>query len=65
MKECWILFSKENQYYQPERAFEELYWHVPKHEDLEKYGFSEKESKALRKDNINGCGEYWVSKFKN
>ena len=59
----WILFSIANEYNQPSKAFEKLFWHKPTYEELKEFGYSKDESKGMRKNNINGCGDYWVEEF--
>lgn len=61
----WILMFVDNEYNQPERAFEKLWWHEPTYEDLKVYGFSEEEAKELHKPNWGGDTEYWVEEFSN
>lgn len=62
----YILFSIANQYDQPEKAFEKLFWNKPTFEDLKPYGFSEEEyHENMFKRNIGGCGKFWVEEFIN
>ncbi len=63
MKKVWILFYIDNEYNQPDRAFEKLYWEKPTHKQLEKYGFSKADTKAFQKPNRGGEAEYWVEEF--
>jgi len=53
----------DNEYNQPEKAFEKLWWHKPTYKDLKEYGFSKKEAKGLFKSNKNGETKYWVESF--
>jgi len=63
MKTIWILFSVANDYSQPEKAFEKLFWSKPTYEDLKEYGFDEKDAKRLIRPNYGGMTEYWVESF--
>jgi len=59
----WILMSVANDYNQPDKAFEKLFWEKPTYDDLKEFDFSEQEAKDLTKNNISGCGDYWVETF--
>lgn len=59
----WILMSVANDYNQPDKAFETLWWEKPTYEDLKPYGFSEEEAKRMRSPNKFGDGDYWVETF--
>jgi hypothetical protein len=48
----WILFSVANEYYQPEKAFEKIYWEKPTKEDKERV-------KLLN----SGDDEYWIEEL--
>ena len=48
----WILFSVANDYNQPEKAFEKIYWEKPSKEEL-------KRVEILNEDNDN----YWIEEF--
>lgn len=63
MKTVWILFSVANDYNQPNKAFEKLWWHKPTHDDLKEFGFDLKESEHLIKPNRGGMTEYWIESF--
>lgn len=64
MKTVWILFSVVNDYNQPEKAFEKIYWHKPTYEDLMEYGFSSDEAnKECPYLNKVGSVEYWIESF--
>ena len=65
MKKVWILFSVANDYNQPEKAFEELWWEKPSFEDLKKYGYTEEDynSEEMCKPNRGGETTYWVEEF--
>ena len=63
MKKVWILFSVANDYNQPEKAFEKLWWYKPTYENLKEFGFTENEAKKLKKPNNGGGGEYWIECF--
>lgn len=52
--EIWILFSVANQYYQPEKAFEKIYWEEP----------TKEERKRISDLNENSSDRYWIEKFK-
>ena len=61
----WILMYVDNDYNQPEKAFEKLWWHKPSYNELKEYGFSEDDAKKLWKPNRGGETEYWVETFTN
>lgn len=62
-KTVWILMYVDNDYNQPEKAFEKLWWTKPTYKELEEYGFSEEDAKNLSKPNRGGQTEYWVEAF--
>ena len=55
--------SIANDYNQPEKAFEELWWFEPTHNELKQYGFTKEESVNLIKPNRGGSTQYWVESF--
>ena len=63
MKTVWILMSIANDYNQPEKAFEKLWWFKPTHNELKQYGFTKEESVNLIKPNRGGSTQYWVESF--
>ena len=64
MKSVWILFSVANDYNQPDRAFEELFWEKPTLEDLKKYVDNESANKILQGMNVRSYGgDWWIEKF--
>tara|TARA_R110002020_G_scaffold421528_1_gene630613 strand:- start:356 stop:544 length:189 start_codon:yes stop_codon:yes gene_type:complete len=48
----WILFSVANDYNQPDKAFEKIYWEEPTKEERERV-----------KEMNNYGGEYWIEEF--
>lgn len=50
--EIWILFSVANDYNQPEKAFEQIYWEKPTKEEIERV-------KRLNEGN----DRYWIESF--
>jgi hypothetical protein len=63
MKTVWILMYVTNDYNQPDKAFEKLWWYEPTHEDLKEYGFSKEDSEKRYKPNRGGQTKYWVESF--
>ena len=64
MAKVWILFSVANDYNQPDKAFEELFWEKPTQKYLmEKYGFNTEQAKEMRQSNVDGSGDFWVEEF--
>lgn len=59
----WIVMSIANAYDQPEKAFEELFWHKPTLGELKKYGFKEEHMERMNKPNKFGDGDVWVEEF--
>jgi hypothetical protein len=49
----WILFSVANEYDQPEKAFEKIYWEKPTKEEKDRV-------KLLN----SGNDSYWIEEFK-
>jgi hypothetical protein len=63
MKTVWILFSIANDYNQPPKAYENIWWHKPTFEDLKEYGYSKKQCTNIAIPiKISGV-EYWVESF--
>lgn len=65
----WILMSVDNDYNQPPKAFEEIWWYKPTYEDLKEYGFTKEAAEAkniedMVKPNKGGETVYWIEKFK-
>lgn len=60
--EIWILFSVANDYNQPDRAFEKLYWEKPTAEKLaSEIGYiKEIGEKLLNGEHYDG---YWLEEF--
>ena len=48
----WILFSAANEYNQPDKAFEKIYWEEPTKEERDRV-------KQLNKSN----DDYWIEEF--
>src|SRR5699024_3618951 len=63
MKTVWILMYVDNDYNQPDQAFEKLWWNCPTYEELKEYGFSKEDAENLHKPNTGGETEYWVECF--
>lgn len=65
--QVWILFSVANDYNQPNKAFEELFWEQPDSEDLKKLGIHDEMdiSDILkgRRTRVSGA-DYWIEKIK-
>jgi hypothetical protein len=49
----WILFSVANDYNQPDKAFEKIYWEKP----------TKEERKRVQEMNDNSNDRYWIEKF--
>jgi hypothetical protein len=63
MKKVWILFSVANDYNQPEKAFEAIWWHKPTYEELKDFGFTETDAQNMCRPNRGGQTEYWVEEI--
>ena len=66
----WILFSVANDYNQPEKAFEKLWWSEPTNEEIATYlGYSVDFVASVREQLFNGVldlsmvGRYWIDVF--
>jgi len=64
MKKVWILFSIANEYNQPEKAFEKLWWHKPTYDELKEHGFTQEESESTNPSHKDyGNTGYWIECF--
>ena len=68
MVTVWILFSIANDYNQPNKAFEQIYWEKPTIEMLkDKIGFilDEEQYKGIMNGGFKTYGtQYWIESFK-
>lgn len=55
----------DNDYNQPPKAFEKLFWTKPTYNDLKEFGFTKKDAKNLIKPNRGGDTKYWIEEFEN
>lgn len=60
----WILFSCANDYNQPDKAFEELFWHKPSSEQLLKYDIKTTLNTGDNYEDRETRIEYWIETFK-
>jgi len=66
INKIWILFSKANEYNQPAKAFEKLFWTEPTTKELsELIGCSTNTALLLLEgETINECNDkYWIESF--
>lgn len=61
-EKVWILFSVANDYNQPEKAFEKLWWHEPTLEDVKEFGFNETDLNNWGWER-SGQGQMWIETF--
>jgi hypothetical protein len=62
-KIVWLLLYVDNDYNQPEKALEKVFWHEPTYEDLRQYGFTKEDVKNMSKPNRGGQTEYWIEVY--
>lgn len=65
MKTVWILFSVANDYNQPEKAFERLFWEPPTPESVGKIIGTKPEALVglCNGEHYNEGTDYWIETF--